>query len=84
MSNEPSQGPLIDATKDIEAFAERVIGFVAEAVSDGAIAGGLVPEALMLAAVEVAASQDGDPERVAEWLMRIADRIRSADEPAAP
>jgi hypothetical protein len=83
MSNEPSQGPLIDATRDIEAFAERVIGFVADAVLDGVIAGGLVPEALMLAAVEVAASQDGDSERVAEWLNRIAKRIREANQPAA-
>ena len=84
MSIEPSQGPLVDATKDIEAFAERVIGFVADAVSEGAIAGGLVPEALMLAAVEVAAGQDGDTERVAEWLTRIAARIREANEPASP
>lgn len=83
MSNEPSQGPLIDATRDIEAFAERVIGFVADAVLDGVIAGGLVPEALMLAAVEVAASQDGDSERVAEWLNRIAKRIREANQPVA-
>ena len=83
MSSEPSQGPLIDATRDIEAFAERVISFVADAVLDGVIAGGLVPEALMLAAVEVAASQDGDSERVAEWLNRIAKRIREANEPAA-
>ena len=84
MSNELSQGPLIDATKDIEAFADRVIGFVADAVLDGAIAGGLVPEALMLAAVEVAASQDGDSDRITEWLTRIAARIREANEPAAP
>jgi hypothetical protein len=84
MSNEPSQGPLIDATKEIEAFAERVIGFVADAVLDGGIAGGLVPEALMLATVEVAASQDGDSERVVEWLTRIAARIREANEPASP
>jgi hypothetical protein len=83
VTNEPSQGPFIDATKDIEAFAERVIGFVADAVSEGTIAGGLVPEALMLAAVEVAASQDGDSERVAEWLTRIAQRIRDANEAAA-
>lgn len=83
MSNESRPGPLIDATKDIEAFAERVIEFVADAVSDGAVDGGLVPEALMLAAVEVAARQDGDSERVAEWLTRIAKRIREANEPAA-
>jgi len=84
MSSEPSQGPLIDATRDIEAFAERVISFVADAVLDGVIAGGLVPEALMLAAVEVAASQNGDSERVAEWLTRIATRIRESNEPASP
>lgn len=84
MSNESRPGPLVDATKDIEAFAERVIEFVADAVLDGAIAGGLVPEALMLAAVEVAASQDGDSERVAEWLTRIASRIRATDDSAAP
>jgi hypothetical protein len=84
MSDEPSPGPLVDEAKDIEAFAERLIGFVADAVLDGTIAGGLVPEALMLAAVEVAASQDGDSERVAEWLSRIAQRIRDANEPATP
>ena len=84
MSKEASQGPLVDTTKDIEAFAERLIGFAADAVLDGAIAGGLVPEALMLAAVEVAMSQDGDSERVAEWLTRIAARIRNVNEPDAP
>ena len=78
MNNEPGPDALADTAQEIEAFAERVIGFVADAVLEGAIAGGLVPEALMLAAVEVAASQDGNAERVAEWLTRIAGRIRDA------
>jgi hypothetical protein len=83
MISDAGAGPLVEEAKDIEAFAERVIGFAGDAVSDGAIDGGLVPEALMLAAVEVAASQDGDSERVAEWLTRIAQRIRDAGELAA-
>ena len=83
-TNEPSPGPLIVATKDIEAFAERVIGFAGDAVLDGAIAGGLVPEALVLAAVEVAAGQVEDSERVADWLTRIAACIWEANGPAAP
>jgi hypothetical protein len=83
MMSEAGAGPLVEEAKDIEAFAERVIGFAADAVSEGVIAGGLVPEALMLAAVEVAASQDRDSERVAEWLTRIAQRIRDAGESVA-
>lgn len=84
MLSDANPDPLSDASKDIETFAHLAIDHASRAVDDGTIAPAYVPEALLLAACELAARHGGDPEHVAEWLERVAMRLREHTGPEAP
>ncbi len=81
MNSEPDFDEAAEVAKDIEAFAQLTIQHVEQAVDDGAIAPTYAPEALLLAAVELAARHSGDAGQVADWLDRVASRLRDHIEP---
>lgn len=76
MQDERSQDPFADTAKDIEAFAQLVIEFARKSVDTGGIAPAFVPEALLLAAVDLAARHNSDAQGVADWLERVSQRLR--------
>lgn len=81
--NEACQDEAAEAAQDIEAFAREAIDFAERAIDEGMVAPAYVPEALLLAAVELAAMHDGNPEHLAGWLERVAARLREHVVPKA-
>lgn len=79
MQDERGQDPFADTAKDIEAFAKLVIEFTRKSVDAGEIAPAFVPEALLLAAVDLAARHNSDAQGVADWLERVSQRLREHD-----
>lgn len=70
-----------DAEQDIEVFAQMVLEYATRAVDEDTIAPSYVPEALLLAAVELGARHEDNPDGVPTWLERVAGRLRGHVEP---
>jgi hypothetical protein len=65
-----------DAADEILATARALIAYLDELQAERTLDVRLLPEALLLAAVELAGRMGDDAEGIADWLGSIAARVR--------